>query len=42
MIHTPIAVNSIGSVHNVFTETGENSLIQRQLFTPATAVSHTH
>ena len=37
MIHTPITVNSIGGVHNVFTETGGNGQIQNQLIAPATA-----
>jgi hypothetical protein len=36
MIHTPITVNSIGGVHNAFTETGGNGTIQNQLITPAT------
>jgi hypothetical protein len=36
MIHTPITVNSIGGVHNVFTEIGGNSQIQHQLITPPT------
>jgi len=36
MIHMPITVNSIGGVHNAFTETGGNGQIQNQLITPAT------
>jgi hypothetical protein len=38
MIHMPITVNSIGGVHNAFTETGGNGQIQNQLITPATAL----
>jgi hypothetical protein len=33
----PITVNSIGGVHNAFTETGGNGQIQNQLITPATS-----
>ena len=40
MIHTPITVNSIGGMHNSFTETGGNDQIQNQLITPATADRH--
>ena len=36
MIHTPITVNSIGGMHNAFTETGGYGAIQNQLITPPT------
>jgi len=38
MIHTPITVNSIGGMHNAFTETGGYGAIQNQLITPPTGV----